>query len=81
MAGRVSDRINHHVRRGSEIVKSVMGKSVVGEWAYVKELATMNTREGGEWSLLGSTLRGNVVGDGEKYDRCSSFLTSSGSCE
>ena len=36
---------------------------MVGEWAYVKELATMNTRERGEWSLLGSTLRGNVVGD------------------
>ena len=36
---------------------------MVGEWAYVKELATMNTREGGEWSLLGSTSRGNVVGD------------------
>ena len=30
-------------------------ESVVGEWAYVKELATMNTREGGEWGLLGST--------------------------
>ena len=38
-------------------------ESVVGEWAYVKELATMNTRGGGEWSLLGSMLRGNVVGD------------------
>ena len=36
---------------------------MVSEWAYVKELATMNTREGGEWSLLGSTLRENVVGD------------------
>ena len=34
---------------------------MVGEWAYVKELATMNTREGGEWSLLGNTRRGNVV--------------------
>ena len=30
-------------------------ESVVGEWAYVKELATMSTREGGEWNLLGST--------------------------
>ena len=39
---------------------------MVGEWAYVKELATMNTREGGEWSLLGSTLRGSVVGDRKK---------------
>ena len=28
---------------------------VVGEWAYVKELATMNTKGGGEWGLLGST--------------------------
>ena len=34
---------------------------MVGEWAYVKELATMSTREGGEWSLLGNTQRGNVV--------------------
>ena len=34
---------------------------MVGEWAYVKELATMSTREGGEWSLLGNTRRGNVV--------------------
>jgi hypothetical protein len=39
---------------------------VVGEWAYVKELATMNTREGGEWGLLGSMLVGNVVGDRRK---------------
>ena len=30
-------------------------ESVVGEWAYVKELATMNTREKGEWGLLGGT--------------------------
>ena len=29
--------------------------SAVGEWAYIKELATMNTREGGESGLLGST--------------------------
>ena len=34
---------------------------MVGEWAYVKELATMSTREGGKWSLLGNTRRGNVV--------------------
>ena len=39
---------------------------MVGEWAYVKELAMMNTREGGEWSLLGSMLRGNVVRDRKK---------------
>ena len=59
---------------------------MVGEWAYVKELATMSTRERGEWSLLGSTRRGNAVRDRgrrasivrrkrEKCDRCSSFLT------
>ena len=36
---------------------------MVGGWAYVKELATMSTREGGEWSLLGSTRRGNAVRD------------------
>ena len=30
-------------------------ESMVGEWAYVKELATTNTWERGEWSLLGST--------------------------
>ena len=41
---------------------------MVGEWAYVKELATMSTREGGEWSLLGSTLRGSVVGDRKKKE-------------
>ena len=29
--------------------------------AYVKELAAMSTRGGGEWSLLGNTRRGNVV--------------------
>ena len=51
MAGGVSDRINHHIQRGGEKVSPY--ESVVGEWAYVKELATMNTREGGEWSLLG----------------------------
>ena len=28
-------------------------ESVVGERAYVKELATMNTREKGGWGLLG----------------------------
>ena len=53
MAGRVSDRINHHVRRGRKKVSPY--RSVVGEWAYVKELAIMNTKEGGEWGLLGST--------------------------
>ena len=47
--------------REGRIVKSVLYESVVGEWAYVKELATMSTREGGEWSLLGNTRRGNVV--------------------
>ena len=36
---------------------------MVGEWAYVKELATMSTREGGEWSLLSSVRRGNAVRD------------------
>ena len=41
-------------------------ESVVSKWAYVKELATMNTRGRGEWSLLGYTWRGNVVGDREK---------------
>ena len=30
-------------------------ESVVSEWAYIKELATMGTREGGDWGLLGST--------------------------
>ena len=30
-------------------------ESVVGERAYVKELATMNTRGEGEWGLLGGT--------------------------
>ena len=44
---------------GSTITYGEKGKKVspyefvVGEWAHVKELATMNTREGGEWSLLG----------------------------
>ena len=51
VAGRVSDQINHHIRRGGKKVS--LYESVVSEWAYVKELATMNTREGGEWSLLG----------------------------
>ena len=39
---------------------------MVSEWAYVKELATVDTREGGEWGLLGSMLRGNVMGDRRK---------------
>ena len=61
---------------------------MVGEWAYVKELATVN-RGRGEWSLLGRTQRGNVVRNrekgvsigkkvGENYDQYSSFLTESG---
>ena len=61
-------------------------KSMVSEWAYVKELATMNTRGKGERSLLSCIQRENVVSDREKevsigkkirekYDRCSSFLT------
>ena len=56
MAGRVGDRINHHVWRGRKKVSPY--ESVVGEWAYVKELATVNTREGGEWSLLGLYVKG-----------------------
>ena len=39
-AGRVGDWINHHIRKGGEI-----GKSVIVRWAYVKELAVTNTRE------------------------------------
>ena len=42
MAGGVSDQINHHVWRGDRI-----DKFVVIRWAYIKELATMNTRERG----------------------------------
>ena len=42
MARRVSDQINHHVQRGDRI-----DKFVVIRWTYVKELATMNTRERG----------------------------------
>ena len=30
-------------------------ESVVGEWAYVKELAMMNTKKGKNGGLLGST--------------------------
>ena len=41
-AGRVGDWINHHIRKGGEI-----GKSVIVGWAYVKELAVTNTRERG----------------------------------
>ena len=59
---------------------------MVGKWAYIKELAAMNTRGRGEWSLLGYTQKGNVAKNGEervsigekireKYDWCSSFLT------
>ena len=47
MAGRVSDWINHHVWRGGEEWVSPY-ESVVGEWAYVKELAATNTRGTGE---------------------------------
>ena len=58
----------------------------VGKWAYIKELTAMNMRGKGEWSPLGYTWRGNIVGYREKgasvgekirkkYDRCSSFLT------
>ena len=36
---------------------------MVGEWAYIKELATMSIRDGGEWSLLGSVRGGSVVRD------------------
>ena len=42
---------------------------MVGEWAYVEELATMNTREGGEWSLLGGTLRGKESVHSEKMGK------------
>ena len=41
-------------------------ESVVGGWAYVKELATTNTKERGEWGLLGSMRKGNVVRDRER---------------
>ena len=41
-------------------------ESVVGGWAYVKELAVINTKERGEWGLLGSTRKGNVVRDRER---------------
>ena len=33
-------------------------ESMVGEWAYVKELATMNTREGGEWGSIRQYVEG-----------------------
>ena len=34
-------------------------ESVVGEWAYVKELATMNTEEeGGEWGSIRQYVEG-----------------------
>ena len=43
MAGRVNDWINHYIRRGSKI-----DKSIVIRWAYIKELAVRNTGERGE---------------------------------
>ena len=46
-ARRVSDQINHHIWRGGEGWISPH-ESVVGEWAYVKELAVMDTRGRGE---------------------------------
>ena len=61
MAGRVSDWINHHIQRGSKI-----DKPMVGRWAYIKELATTNTRGRGEWSSLGYTQRGIIAKNGEK---------------
>ena len=59
---------------------------MVGEWAYVKELATMNTKEGGEWGSIRQYVegkcserqkRGSVHSEEneEKCDQCSSFLT------
>ena len=47
--------IGSTITYGGEGKKVSPYESVVGEWAYVKELATMNTREGGEWGLLGRT--------------------------
>ena len=37
--------------------------SVVGEWAYIKELATMNTRERGRMESIRLYVKGNVVRD------------------
>ena len=31
---------------------------MVSEWAYVKELATMNTRERGEWGSIRQYIKG-----------------------
>ena len=50
MAGRVSDWINHRIRREREKWISPH-ESVVGKWAYIKELATTNTRRGGIESI------------------------------
>ena len=33
-------------------------ESVVGEWAYVKELATMNTKRGREWGSIRQYVEG-----------------------
>ena len=33
-------------------------ESVVGEWAYVKELATMNTKKEGEWGSIKRYIEG-----------------------
>ena len=60
MAGRVSDWINHHIWRGSEV-----DRSVVVRWAYVKELATTNIRERGVGFIKMHT-RENVVTNREK---------------
>ena len=43
VAGRVSDRINHHVQRGGKKWIS-LHESVVGKWAYIKELAVVEFR-------------------------------------
>ena len=40
--------IGSTITYGGEGEKVSLYESVVSEWAYVKELATMNTREGGE---------------------------------
>ena len=40
---------------GGEGKKVSLYESMVGEWAYVKELAATNMRERGEYGLLGST--------------------------
>ena len=47
--------IGSTIMYGREGKKVSPCESMVGEWAYVKELAATNMRERGEYGLLGST--------------------------